>query len=124
LNNPLADLVAVFNNREFETAYIIASSQCEVSVDKDSLFWNGIREMCQAFNTINKGNLDTAEPLLISSMEKLRNFGFRYGDFEVTSALAGMRRGYDEIRRVTEKDNGTFDITVFPKLKLSSVNSR
>jgi len=120
LNNELTYFVTVFNNREYETAHNLAAAQYQQSIEKDSLFWDGIREMCSGYIAINKGDLETAEPLLISAMGKLRNFGFKYGDFEITSALAGMRRGYDELRRVAENGGTVFDVTLLPKLKLSS----
>lgn len=120
MNNALTAFVTAFNNRDYETAHNLAVAQHEQSVDKDSLFWDGICEMCSGFMAINKVDLETAEPLLVSSMGKLRNFGFKYGDFEITSALAGMRRGYDELRRVAENEGTVFDVTMLPKLKLSS----
>jgi len=120
LNNELIAFVTAFNNRDYETAHNLAVAQYQQSIEKDSLFWDGICEMCTGFIAINKAELEIAEPLLVSAMGKLRNFGFKYGDFKVTSALAGMRRGYDELRRVAENDGTFFDVTLLPKLKLSS----
>ncbi|MBT4291982.1 hypothetical protein HOD41_04770 [bacterium] len=120
MNNELTVFVTAFNNRNYETAHNLAVAQHEQSIDKESLFWDGICEMCCGYIAISKADLETAEPLLVSSMGKLRNFGFKYGDFEITSALAGMRRGYDELRRVAENKGTVFDVTMLPKLKLSS----
>ncbi len=55
----------------------------------------------------------------VKAMEKLRHFGYRYGNVEVTSVLAGLRRGIEEIRSVEAGQKKMFDTTLLPQIKLS-----
>ena len=68
--------------------------------------------------TIGNQCPDGAE--LVASMEQLRNFGFRYQDFEVTVALAGIRRALEEIRAVRGQSRKVFDVSIVPQFRLAA----
>ena len=80
----------------------------------------GLNEACEGYAMIMDGRLDRAEQKLVAAMQKLRNFGFRYGNFEVTAALAGVRKAVEEIRAVRSRDKRIFDVSLLPQLRLAA----
>ncbi len=116
----LNQLVETFNGRRYDAAERIAATMLDTAVGKDELFWMGLRETCAGFSLIMDDEFKKADPLLVAAMEKLRNFGYRHQNLEVTSVLAGLRRGVEEIRMVQAGDKKMFDVSLLPKLKMSA----
>lgn len=116
----IAETVEAFNTRRYDAAADLASAMQARSVGQDEVFWMGLAETCRGFSLIMGGELRKAQPLLVAAMEKLRNFGFRHQELEVTSVLAGLRRGIEESRMVLDKEKRTFDLSLLPKLKMSA----
>jgi hypothetical protein len=116
----LADLVESFNGRRYDDAEAVASVQLGEAVGKDELFWMGLRESCAGFSLVMSDDFKKADPLLVAAMEKLRNFGYRHQNLEVTSVLAGLRRGVEEIRMVQAGEKKMFDVSLLPKIKMSA----
>jgi len=116
----LARMVHAFNGRRFDEAEGLASAQLNEAVGKDELFWMGLRETCAGFSLIMAEDFGEADPLLVAAMEKLRNFGYRHQSLEVTSVLAGLRRGVEEIRMVQAGEKKMFDVSLLPKIKMSA----
>lgn len=111
--------VEAFNDRRYREAAETASRMLDEAVGRDEVFWMGMHETCRGFELIIAGQRRKAEPLLVAAMEKLRNFGYRYLNLEVTSVLAGIRCGVEEIRSVEGKRKRLFDVSLLPKLKMS-----
>jgi hypothetical protein len=116
----LAQTIAAFNDRQFVKAVQISTEGCELAEGRDRLFWLGLQETCIGFSQLMENELPQAESKLVAAMEKLRNFGFRYENFEITAALAGIRQGIEEIRSVRGKKKRAFDVTLLPTLKLAA----
>jgi hypothetical protein len=116
----LSRMVHSFNGRRFDEAEGLAAAQLNEAVGKDELFWMGLRETCAGFSMIMAEDFNKADPLLVAAMEKLRNFGYRHQSLEVTSVLAGLRRGVEEIRMVQAGDKNMFDVSLLPKIKMSA----
>lgn len=116
--------VAAFNDRRYEEASILAQKALADASGKDELFWLGVYETCLGFSLVMNNNLSEAERNLVAAMEKLRNFGFRRQDLEVTSVLAGIRRGIEEIHSVLGERKRIFDVSILPRLKLSAEADR
>ena len=116
----LASLVEFFNGRRYEDAEAVAAAQLEEAVGRDELFWMGLRESCAGFAGIMADDFGAADPLLVAAMEKLRNFGYRHQNLEVTGVLAGLRRGVEEIRMVQAGEKKKFDVSLLPKIKMSA----
>ena len=87
----LHQMVSSFNSRSFDAATRHAAEGLATAQGREEAFWMGLHEACAGYVDLDAGRYDRAESLLVSSMQKLRNFGFRYENFEVTVALAGIR---------------------------------
>ncbi len=111
--------VETFNARRFDEAAALAADALAEATGRDELFWLGLRETCEGFAHVAAGRLSQAQPLMADAMVKLRNFGFRYHDVEVTSVLAGLRRAVEEIRTVGEGRRRAFDMSLLPRIRLS-----
>ena len=111
--------IETFNGRRFAEAAAMAEKGLAGATGRDELFWMGLRETCQGFAHVADGHLARAQPLMAGAMEKLRNFGFRYHDVEVTSILAGLRRAVEEIRAVGEGRRRSFDMSLLPRIKMA-----
>jgi len=116
----LTDAVTAFNNRRYTDAARITAGGVRQSVGKDELFWIGLNEACQAFESIAANKLAPAEDKLVAAMEKLRHFGYRYQGLEVTSVLAGLRRGLEETREVRAGRRSMFDVSLLPQIKMAA----
>lgn len=116
----IARTVEAFNTRRYDEAADLTSAVLSEAVGRDELFWLGMNEACRGFSLIMTGELRKAGPLLVASMEKLRNFGYRHENLEVTSVLAGLRLGVEESRQVLDKEKRVFDLSLLPKLKMSA----
>ncbi len=112
--------VAAFNQRDFAKAAEISAAGLEDVQGADEAFWLGLHEICLGYSLVMNRKLALAERKLVGAMEKLRNFGFRYENFEITSALAGVRLGVEEIRAVRSRRKKVFDISLLPQLKLAA----
>jgi len=115
----LYSTIETFNGRRFAEAEQLASRALAGAVGRDELFWMGLRDACHGFSLVANGRLAGAEPVMVAAMEKLRNFGFRYRDVEITSLLAGLRRGVEEIRSVQVGQRRTFDMSLLPRIKMA-----
>ncbi len=111
--------ITAFNNRNFKAATREAAGGLAGSVGSDEAFWMGLQETCEGFSYLMDGKYAHAERSLVMAMRTLRNFGFRYGNFEVTSALAGIRRSVEEIRLV-RTGGKVFDLSLLPRIKLAA----
>ena len=80
----------------------------------------GLQEACEGYHLLATGKMAEAESKLIASMRTLRNFGFRYDNFEVTAALAGIRRAVEHIRTVRTSNRRVFDMSLLPQLRLAA----
>jgi hypothetical protein len=116
----LEQTVAAFNGRDFVRATALAQEGGSAATGRDALFWLGLADVCNGYRLLADRNLLGAETRLIAAMEKLRNFGFRYQNFDVTGALAGVRLGVEEIRGVRSGRKRAFDLTLLPHLKLAA----
>jgi hypothetical protein len=112
--------VAAFNQRDYHKAAELAERGCENAQGRDEAFWLGLQETCQGFSFLMDDKLAPAEKKLVAAMEKLRNFGYRYNNLEITTALAGIRQGVEEIRAVRERHKKNYDVTLLPQLKLAA----
>lgn len=111
--------VTAFNTRRYAEAAVAAREGASLApAGRDALFWNGMQEACAGFALLMERKPGQAEVKMVAAVEKLRNFGYLYGDLEVTSVLAGLRQGIEEIRNVREKRKAQFDVTLLPNLKL------
>ena len=81
----------------------------------------GLLEACQGYALLDQGQMAQSERKLVASMEKLRNFGFRYYNFEVTAALAGIRLAVEEIRAVRSRNKKKFDVSLLPQFRLAAI---
>lgn len=116
----LEQTIAAFNDRRFAEAVAFAEQGCENARGRDELFWFGLQETCLGFALLMDSKLAQAEAKLMAAMEKLRNFGYSYQNFEVTAALAGLRQGVEEIRAVRQRRKKAFDVTLLPTLKMAA----
>jgi hypothetical protein len=111
--------VTAFNARRYaEAATAAREGSLLAPAGRDALFWGGLHEACLGFALLMDAKLVPAELKMVAAIEKLRNFGFLYQDCEVTSVLAGLRLGIEEIRNVREKRKGMFDVSLLPSLKM------
>jgi hypothetical protein len=118
--NHLANTVAAFNMRDYEHAIASSSEGLATAQGRDEAFWMGLNEACEGFALLDEGKWFPAERKLVASMQKLRNFGFRYNNFEVTVALAGIRLSVEEIKAVRNKNKRVFDVTLLPQFRLAA----
>lgn len=118
--NHLAATVDAFNLRRYELAARHSAEGLALAQGRDEAFWMGLHEACEGFVLIQENKWDPAEKKLVDSMQTLRNFGFRYNNFEVTAALAGVRKAVEEIKAVRAKQKRVFDVTLLPQLKMAA----
>ena len=119
-DHALQRLVRSFNLRHFDKATAHAADGLATAQGRDEAFWMGLHDACEGYAQIAAGQVDRAEAKLTQSMQKLRNFGFRYENFEVTAALAGIRRAVEEIRAVRGSGKRKFDVSLLPQLRLAA----
>jgi len=116
----LYNTVSAFNRRDYREAVRQSSEGLAEARGRDEAFWMGLLDACEGYEHLAAKRLLKAETKLIASMQKLRNFGFRYNDFEVTAALAGIRMAVEEIRTVKMDNKKVFDVSLLPQLRLSA----
>jgi len=116
----LNQTISAFNNRHYKDAARQATEGLAIAQGRDEAFWMGILETCEGFALLQDQQMLKAERKLIGAMEKLRNFGFRYNNFEVTAALAGTRRCVEEIRLTRQAKNKMFDVSLLPQMRLAA----
>ena len=119
-DNHMEKTVKAFNARMWEMAVNQSAEGLAMAQGRDEVFWMGLHEACQGYALLQEGQLAKAEAKLVTAMEKLRNFGFRYNNFEVTSALAGIRLAVEEIRAVRNRNKRVFDVSLLPQFKLAA----
>ena len=112
--------VRAFNSRLYDHAVRHAAEGLAAAQGREEAFWMGLHDACQGYAELDAGRFDRAEAHLTDSMQKLRNFGFRYENFEITVALAGIRRAVEEIRAVRAKNKRLFDVSLLPQLRLAA----
>ena len=120
MSDVLNRTVSAFNNRNFAVASKLAAEGLAGAQGRDELFWMGLLEACEGYHLLSQKQMLEAERKLISSMQKLRNFGFRYRNFEITVALAGIRAGVERIRLVRDGKHKVFDVSLHPTLRLAA----
>ena len=69
--------VAAFNRRNFKEAVRHSSEGLSTARGRDEAFWMGLLDACEGYGLLAAKDFNNAEPKLIDSMHKLRNFGFR-----------------------------------------------
>lgn len=116
----LQRLVRAFNLRKYDRAVGHAAEGLATAHGREEAFWMGLHDACEGYVDLDKGQMDRAEAKLTQSMQKLRNFGFTYENFEVTAALAGIRRAVEEIRAVRGNNKRVFDVSLLPQLRLAA----
>ena len=116
----LNDAIAAFNTRRYDDAVTLTAVGLRNAVGRDELFWMGLHEASQAFADISANKLPQSEGKLVASMENLRHFGYRHKNLEVTSVLAGLRRGLEEVRAVRGGQRRIFDLTLLPQIKMAA----
>ena len=119
-NNYLATMITAFNLRRFEAAAEASAEGLAMAQGRDEAFWMGLNEACEGFVLVDSNKWMLAERKLVASMQKLRNFGFRYNNFEVTAALAGIRLSVAEIKAVRQKEKRVFDVSLLPQLRMAA----
>lgn len=119
-NAILQQTVKAFNLRRFDLAARHTAEGLAGAQGRDEAFWMGLNEACEGYALIMRAELDQAEPKLVASMQKLRNFGFRYENFEVTATLAGVRLAVEEIRAVRSRRKRVFDVSLLPQMRLAA----
>ena len=118
--NYLADTVNAVNLRNYAEAVASSAEGLAMAQGRDEAFWMGILETCEGFALLQAKKMPKAEQKLIGAMEKLRNFGFRYNNFEVTASLAGTRRCVEEIRLTRQHRSKVFDVSLLPQMRLAA----
>ncbi len=116
----LSKTVSAFNKRDYTGAVRQSAEGLAFAEGRDEAFWMGMHEACEGYELLCDNQMAKAESKLVNSMQKLRNFGFRHNNFEVTTALAGIRRAVEEIQLVRTKQKRVFDVSLLPQLKLSA----
>lgn len=116
----LTRAVEAFNNRRYVDSVALTAEGLKGAVGRDELFWMGLLEACEGYQLLGQKNMLDAERKLVSSMQKLRNFGFRYKNFEITVALAGLRASVERIRSVQSGKHRVFDVSLHPTLRLAA----
>lgn len=119
-DNYLANTVNAFNIRNYAGAVAASAEGLAMAQGRDEAFWMGLHEACEGFELLDSNKWMAAERKLVASMQKLRNFGFRYNNFEVTVALAGIRQTVEEIKAVRNKNKRVFDVTLLPQFRLAA----
>lgn len=116
----LENTVKSFNLRQYDEAVKHSAEGLTFAAGKDEAFWMGLNEACEGYQLLADKQVARAETKLVGSMEKLRNFGFRYNEFEVTVALAAIRRALEEIRAVRSQGKKVFDVSIVPQFKMAA----
>ncbi len=116
----LSKTVNAFNQRNYTEAVRQSAEGLAMAQGSDEAFWMGIHEACEGYELLFAKSYTKAETKLVGSMQKLRNFGFRHNNFEVTAALAGIRRAVEEIQLVRTRQKRVFDVSLLPQLRLSA----
>lgn len=119
MSHHLHATIDAFNRRDFAEAVKHSSEGLAMARGRDEAFWMGLLDACEGYKHLAAKELTKAEPKLVASMHKLRNFGFRYHEFEVTVALAGIRLALEEIRNVRGENGRVFDVSLLPQLRLA-----
>jgi len=120
MDNILYKTINAFNRRDYGEAVRQSSEGLAIARGRDEAFWMGLMDACEGYEHLAGNRMLKAEAKLVASMQKLRNFGFRYNDFEVTAALAGIRKAVEEIRAVRLDSKKLFDVTLLPQLRLAA----
>ena len=120
MDNILHKTINAFNRRDYREAVRQSSEGLAFARGRDEAFWMGLMDACEGYEHLAGNRMLKAEAKLVASMQKLRNFGFRYNDFEVTAALAGIRKAVEEIRAVRLDQKKIFDVTLLPQLRLAA----
>ncbi len=116
----IENTIKAFNARLWGEAVQQSAEGLAESQGRDEAFWMGLHEACQGYALLDNKELAQAERKLVASMEKLRNFGFRYNNFEVTAALAGIRLAVEELRAVRSRNKKIFDVSLLPQFKMAA----
>lgn len=119
-DNALSKTVTAFNKRNYTEAVRESAEGLAMAQGRDEAFWMGLHEVCEGYELLYADQLPKAESKFLGAMQKLRNFGFRHNNFEVTSALAGVRRAVEEIQLVRTRQKRVFDVSLLPQLKLAA----
>jgi len=116
----LQTMITEFNQRHYAGAGRAAAEALNYAQGRDEVFWQGICEACDGYVSIMSGQLPDAENKLVSAMQSLRDFGYRYQNFDVPVALAGIRAAVAEIRAVRKSNKRIFDVTILPQFRLAA----
>lgn len=116
----LESTVKSFNQRKYQDAVRFSAEGLNFAVGRDEAFWMGLHETCEGYALLADGQFAKAESKLVAGMEKLRTFGFRYNEFEVTVALAGIRLAIEELRAVRSQRKKVFDVSIVPQFRLAA----
>jgi len=119
MSHHLHATIEAFNRRSYTEAVKYSSEGLALARGRDEAFWMGLLDACEGYEYLAAKDLNKAEPKLVASIHKLRNFGFRYNEFEVTVALAGLRLALEEIRNVRAESGRVFDVSLLPQLRLA-----
>jgi len=120
MDTHLHNTINAFNRRDFREAVRQSTEGLAIARGRDEAFWMGLLDACEGYEHLVGMRMLKAEAKLIASMQKLRNFGFRHNDFEVTAALAGIRLAVEEIRAVKHDNKKIFDVSLLPQLRLAA----
>lgn len=112
--------ISAFNNRDFAIAAREAAEGLASATGADEAFWMGLCDTCEGMALLMDRKYTHAEHRLTLALRTLRNFGFRYGNFEVTAILAGVRRMVEEIRLVRSTRGKVLDLTLLPRMKMAA----
>lgn len=116
----LQQLVTAFNRRDFAAAVGFSAEGLLQAEGRSEAFWVGLNDTCEGYRLLRAGELDKAEQRMVAAMQKLRNFGYRYENLEVTRLLAGLRRCAEEVRAVRAHQKRIFDVSLLPQLSLAA----
>ena len=120
MDTNLYNTINAFNRRDYREAVRQSTEGLALARGRDEAFWMGLVDACEGYEHLAGSRMLKAETKLVASMQKLRNFGFRYNDFEVTAALAGIRLAVEEIRAVKQENKKIFDVSLLPQLRLAA----
>lgn len=120
MSDVLNRTISAFNNRNFIQAGKLAAEGLADAQGRDEVFWMGLLETCEGYDLLSRKEMLESERKLVAAMQKLRNFGFRYKNFEITVALAGIRASVERIRLVRDGKHRVFDVSLHPTLRLAA----
>jgi predicted metal-dependent hydrolase len=112
--------VAAFNQRQYDEAARLTAAGLNTAQGREEAFWLGLHEACEGYAHLMQDRLSEAEANLVAAMQKLRNFGFQYQNFDITGALASFRLAVAEIRAVRSERKQIFDLSLLPQLRLAA----